>query len=100
MSEPTPERVVLDILRDHCGISGKIQLTDTLQSDLGLDSVGMLTLLVELENHYQLEDLEDQSGQPPQTVREVIRMVAQTVKGGRRVAAITPEPGAVDGGAE
>lgn len=78
MSEDRIERVVLDILRDHCGIKGRIGLEDALQSDLGLDSVGTLTLLVELENHYQLE-LDEQAEQPPQTVREVVRMVAASL---------------------
>ncbi len=83
------EQVVLDVLRRHCGIEGKITLDSTLQGDLGLDSVAMLTLMVELENHFQRE-LEGPADQPPQNVREVVRMVTRSVE--RGVGSRTPLP--------
>jgi hypothetical protein len=42
------------ILREHCAVQEKITLDSRLQEDLGLDSMGLLTLALESENHFDL----------------------------------------------
>ena len=41
-------------LKSNCGYSGKIWPEATLAGDLGLDSMAMLTLTVEIENKYKI----------------------------------------------
>ena len=69
------EEVIADILRRHCRIEvppGQPELR--LAEDLGLDSVGLLTLALELENHYQLR-LEENPEDPPRSLSELAELV-------------------------
>jgi len=70
---------VRTILAEHCGVTDNVTLDARLQEDLGLDSMGLLTLALETENHFDL-CLEEPPDQPPQTVRELIDLVEQRLK--------------------
>ncbi len=70
------------ILREHCGVRDAIQLDSRLQEDLGLDSMGLLTLALETENHFEL-CLDEPPDQPPQSVREIVDLVALRLKESR-----------------
>jgi len=59
--------LVLEILRVHCRIEGPVEPTARLREDLGLDSVGILTLMVELENALQ-KTIQENPENPPETV--------------------------------
>ena len=67
-------QAVSDILRLHCGVSGEIRADSLLQEDLGLDSMGLLTLALETENHFDL-CLDEPPDQPPQRVSEIVQLV-------------------------
>ena len=69
---------VADILRQECKIERDILPDTRLAEDLELDSVGMLTLAVEVENRYQLI-LEDDVENPPRTVRDVVLLVQKAL---------------------
>jgi acyl carrier protein len=47
-----------------------------LQEDLGLESMDLLALAVEVENLFQVK-LEEDPGRPPQTIGELARLVEQ-----------------------
>ena len=69
--------VVARILRAECGIDvPDLKPEARFAEDLGMDSVKLLTLATELENHYQMR-LEEDVENPPQTVRELVSLVAQ-----------------------
>jgi len=73
------QEVVDHILKTHCGVKTPPLLITTearLVEDLGLDSVGLLTLVVEVENHYQMQ-LEESPEQPPRTVGQLIELIEQ-----------------------
>jgi len=77
MSAEGPESVldvVRRVLRDECAVDAPITPDTHLTRDLALESIGQLTLLVELENHYR-RTLEDTPDDPPETVGDVVRMV-------------------------
>ena len=63
--------LVADILRKHCAVRVGITPQSRLREDLGLDSVGILTLMVELENALQIR-LEENPERPPETVEELV----------------------------
>lgn len=63
----TSLEVIEKVLREHCRVTLAVAPETKLLEDLGLDSVGLLTLLTELENHYQTVLQEDFSN-PPATV--------------------------------
>ena len=67
------------ILAEHCGITDPVTESSRLQEDLGLDSMGLLTLALETENHFDL-CLEEPPDQPPQTVGELVGLVDQRLK--------------------
>ncbi len=67
------------ILREHCAVEEKIVLDSRLQEDLGLDSMGLLTLALETENHFDL-CLDEPPEQPPTSVREIVELVALRLK--------------------
>lgn len=51
------------IARDHLGYSGPIELDTPLVEALRLDSLRLLTLVAEVENHFQIFlDPEDEQG--------------------------------------
>ena len=45
---------IIDILKELSG-KDKINENDSLQNDIGLDSLGMITLLVEIEDAFLIE---------------------------------------------
>ena len=71
---------VRDVLVEHCSVT--IEPIDEnlhLQSDLGLDSMALLNLALEIENKFEL-CLEEDPEQPPETVGEVARLVVQRLE--------------------
>lgn len=75
----TPEEIleaIGQVLRTHCNITKEVTLDARLAEDLGLDSVGLLTMAVEVENHFQTV-LGEEPENPPRTVRDVVSLVTQ-----------------------
>jgi acyl carrier protein len=68
------------ILRRDCGVVGPITRGARLQQDLGLDSVGLLTLALEVENHFEII-LAEPPDRPPETIAELIALVAEAQQG-------------------
>lgn len=67
------------ILEEHCDLKEvELKPEQRLQEDLGLDSMGLLSLSVEIENFYQLYLNEDVSN-PPRTIGEVVKLIDQRV---------------------
>ncbi|RME01003.1 MAG: acyl carrier protein [Deltaproteobacteria bacterium] len=62
------------ILQEACGVRGPITSETRLAEDLALDSVGLLTLALEVENRYELF-LEEDPLDPPQTVGDLVELV-------------------------
>jgi acyl carrier protein len=72
--------VVVKIIKEECEPDSlNINLNSHFQEDLGLDSMGLLTLSAELENHYQMY-LNENPDSPPQTVKEVIELIQGELK--------------------
>lgn len=68
---------VIEILK---GLSGKDNITedDMLQDDIGLDSLGMVTLLVEIEDAFLIElDESDMNPFDLSCVLDVIKLVGK-----------------------
>ena len=76
MDTPKTLSVITRILVESCDVDPSLPLTQEtrLAEDLALDSMGMLTLTVELENHYQ-RVLEVDNFSPPKTIGEVIGLI-------------------------
>ena len=72
-------KVVQNILQEHCEIRKDIRVDSKLGEDLGLESLGFLTLALELENYYQLI-LEEEPENPPRTVLELIELVEKRLE--------------------
>ena len=70
---------VCAILREHCGVQGALQLESRLQEDLGLDSMGLLTLALETENHFDL-CLDEPPDDPPRTIQALLDLVRQRLE--------------------
>lgn len=68
------EQVIVDILARHCRVVTEFQPDLRLAEDLGLDSVGLLTLALELENHYQA-NLGENPENPPRTLGQLAGLV-------------------------
>ena len=68
------EQVVEGILRRECGVTGPVDPETRLLEDLGLDSVRLLTLVVELENHFRLA-MEEDPEEPPVSVGALADLV-------------------------
>ncbi len=81
MDERTEEIFLLvkRILREKCKVEMQVGLDARLAEDLRLDSVGMLTLALEIENHYQM-NLGDEPDRPPRTVREIVELIRARLK--------------------
>lgn len=47
-----------------------------LQEDLGLESLGLLSLSVKIENHFQIY-LDESPAEPPETIDDVVRLILQ-----------------------
>ena len=67
--------VIARILNQHCSIeTSAVTPTAELQADLGLDSVGLLSLALEVENEFEIYLGEDTEN-PPVTIDDVIQLV-------------------------
>ncbi|MCB1326473.1 MAG: acyl carrier protein [Spirochaetales bacterium] len=73
------EVVVRRVLQEHCGVDRAFDVRARLAEDLGLDSVGLLTLALEVENHYQMA-LGEEPDQAPRTVSDVIALVQMRLR--------------------
>lgn len=73
-SSDSVERVVETILRRDCGVTGPLAPEARLAEDLGLDSLRLLTLVVELENHFRLT-MEEDPEEPPASVGALTDLV-------------------------
>lgn len=71
--------LVRNVLINSCEVeSSLIQENSDLQRDLGLDSMGLLTLVTELENHFgKAFDFSLESA--PKTVGELVRYLEENV---------------------
>lgn len=67
--------VIGRVLRDEVGISRPIRPEDDLLRDLQLDSVGLLTLVVGLEDHFRVA-LQEQDAAAVRTVGDLASLVA------------------------
>ncbi|MEE2755593.1 MAG: phosphopantetheine-binding protein [Myxococcota bacterium] len=67
--------VIKNILEEHCGVERSLVGPKArLQADLGLDSVGLLSLALELENEFEMYLGED-ADNPPETVDDIARLI-------------------------
>jgi acyl carrier protein len=66
---------VIEILKD-LSAREEIKLTDELQSDLSLDSLGMVTMLIDIEDEFDIELQEsDMNPFELETVEDVVALV-------------------------
>ena len=75
---PEPREVVAEIarvLRDELGLSRVVKPEDDLIADLQLDSVGLLTLVVGLEDRFRVA-LAEEDASSVRTVAELAALVA------------------------
>jgi len=80
---PDPSEVATEIarvLRDELGLSREVKPGDDLVSDLQLDSVGLLTLVVGLEDRFRVA-LAEEDASRVRTVAELAALVAQRAGG-------------------
>lgn len=78
MAQPAQiQSEVIRILREFCGLDDKpVEGHHRLQEELGLDSVQLLSLALEVENKFQIM-LDESPESPPRTVNDVVDLVAQ-----------------------
>lgn len=68
---------VIRVLRVFCGLGDKpITGEDRLQEELGLDSVQLLSLALEVENSFQIY-LGEEPDSPPRTINDLVELVSQ-----------------------
>ena len=80
---PEPREVVAVIsrvLRDEVGVERAVLPEDDLQADLQLDSVGLLTLVVGLEDHFRVA-LAEEDAAGVRTVADLAALVASRAEG-------------------
>jgi acyl carrier protein len=65
---------VRELLRAQLGYEGPVAPESELAADLGLDSVKLLTLVVELENAFRVA-LEPEEGETLATVGQVVALI-------------------------
>ena len=71
---------LLRILFEHCPVGEKhIDSSTRLQQDLDLDSVGLLTLALEVENHWRIY-LGEAPDDPPQTIGELVTLIEKRLR--------------------
>ncbi len=71
---------LVKILLEHCPVREKhIDSNTRLQQDLDLDSVGLLTLALEIENHWRIY-LGEAPDKPPQTIGELVTLVQKRLR--------------------
>ena len=76
---PDPSEVTAEIARvlhDELGLSREVKPGDDLVTDLQLDSVGLLTLVVGLEDRFRVA-LAEEDASRVRTVSELASLVAQ-----------------------
>ncbi len=80
-------RQLIIILHRYCGVQQHphhpIGIETRFQEDLELDSMGLLTLAAEVENHWQVY-LDEPPEHPPQTVGELVALIVQRIQEQRR----------------
>lgn len=84
MSPTHQETTILEgiaaVAREHLGWEGAVTPGMRLVEDLRLDSIRLLTLAAEVENHFQVRlDEEDEAG--IETVADLIRVVERKLAG-------------------
>ena len=67
--------VIGRVLRDEVGLQRPVRAEDDLLTDLQLDSVGLLTLVVGLEDHFRVA-LAEQDAAAVRTVGDLASLVA------------------------
>ena len=70
---------VVSVLQRSCGVQVEVSSGTRLAEDLGLDSVGLLALALELENHYQ-QLLGEDPASPPRTVGDIVALIAEGIR--------------------
>jgi acyl carrier protein len=68
-----------EVLRTELGVEAPVELASELAADLGLDSVKLLTLVVELENRLRVA-LEPASGEELVSVGQVVALIERCLK--------------------
>jgi len=68
-----------EVLRSELGVEGPVELASELGGDLGLDSVKLLTLVVELENRLRVA-LEPEAGELLVNVGQVVALIERCLK--------------------
>jgi acyl carrier protein len=63
------------VVRDELGVTREVQAEDDLVTDLELDSVGLLTLVVGLEDRFRIALAEEDAARV-RTVRDLAALVA------------------------
>ena len=75
MSQKDIQDAIATILRRDCGIEREtISPEHRLQEDLGLDSMGLLNLALEVENHFEVF-LDEAADNPPESIGDIINLV-------------------------
>lgn len=78
MTDAAPSTILADvvaILRTSCRVEREtFSPEDRLQEDLGLDSMGLLSLALEVENHFRLM-LDESPESPPRTLGELVDLI-------------------------
>ena len=75
MSQKDIQDAIAQILKRDCGIKREtISPELRLQEDLGLDSMGLLNLALEVENHFQVY-LEEAADNPPESIGDIVNLV-------------------------
>ena len=62
---------VIRILKEECLVETEISSDSNLFSDLALDSIGLITLLRGLENHFDITIDQEELTSAPETVGEI-----------------------------
>lgn len=73
-------QVIGRVLRDELGVAREVRPADDLLVDLQLDSVGVLTLVVGLEDHFRVA-LAEQDAAQVRTVGDLAALVAARAEG-------------------
>ncbi|MCE9626179.1 MAG: hypothetical protein K8R69_12140 [Deltaproteobacteria bacterium] len=67
-------------MTEHCDLKEPaIRPDQRLQEDLGLDSLGLLAMAVEVENCFQIH-LNEDPNQPPQTLGELVELISKRIE--------------------
>ena len=67
--------VIGRVLRDELGVARQVRAEDDLLADLQLDSVGVLTLVVGLEDHFRIA-LAEQDAESVRTIGDLAGLIA------------------------